>query len=351
MTDTSSERLRLAMLVRELEKQLKQNMEAIFKPVIPHPHQVDHYFQSYFDYLELAIKFTELPNREMFLRRAECQLVMIRDNLGSLAGRIGELACALESSVSDILKERDALEEKSCRSMESLSIVYDGTIQIQNGDIVEIERGIQTAENSVRATRIKNLTQGGWTKRSRVDGTLMTIMPKYYTPPLKGKVRDLSFAGNRDTLFILEQGSFIDDHIFVPSGERDRAAEVIKGIFKSELVTYVKVCDPFITGETFDLLKEVPDGISIYLLYSQPGRDTDEPEILNSLNGLKELGKNIRIRKCVGSLHTRYILTSGTGWQIGHSLHDAGKKDTSIDKMKSTKDIESEFDKHWADNQ
>jgi len=113
VTDTTSDRLHLATLVRELEKQLKENIDAVFKAWVPHQDQAGYYFRSYFDYLKLAIQYPELPFKEIFQHRWNAPLVVHRDNLGSLAGQIGELASALESSVKNTEKQTSITTPKT----------------------------------------------------------------------------------------------------------------------------------------------------------------------------------------------------------------------------------------------
>lgn len=105
MIDTASERIKLAMMVRELERKLNENRDTVFKPLIPHLDHVRHYFDAYKDCLNRALSFPGLPQRSALGKARDSPLPVHRDNLGSLAGRIGELASALEASTVDI--ERD----------------------------------------------------------------------------------------------------------------------------------------------------------------------------------------------------------------------------------------------------
>ncbi len=105
MADTTPDRVALARMVRELDNQLKSNINTIFKPVIAHPDHVRQYFTAYTEYLARALAFPELPERDLFQRRAQTTLTIHRDNLGDLAARIGELAGALEASYSGVVKD------------------------------------------------------------------------------------------------------------------------------------------------------------------------------------------------------------------------------------------------------
>ena len=107
LTATISERALLARMVRELENQLRSNIPTIFKPWLAHPDHVDHYFRGYGDYLAKALAFPALPQRDLFLERQKNPLFVHRDNIGSLLGRIGELAATLEGTLQDIVRQLD----------------------------------------------------------------------------------------------------------------------------------------------------------------------------------------------------------------------------------------------------
>ena len=105
---STNERALLARMVRELETQLRSNLPTIFKPWVAHPDHVLHYFRGYQDYLRKALTFPELPQRDLFQERERNPLFIHRDNTGSLLGRIGELASALEASLQDVAMELDS---------------------------------------------------------------------------------------------------------------------------------------------------------------------------------------------------------------------------------------------------
>jgi len=111
MSDDATERLRLAKMVRELERQIKENTEAIFKPLFAHPDHVRHYFQAYGNYAARALEFANLPQRDAIEEALRTPLPVHRDNLGALSGRIGEVAAALEASTVDI--ERDLVSARA----------------------------------------------------------------------------------------------------------------------------------------------------------------------------------------------------------------------------------------------
>jgi hypothetical protein len=231
-----------------------------------------------------------------------------------------------------------------------LSVTFEGDIQIHNGDKIEILRGIRTGD-TIRASQVRNITQGGWTKRSHIDGVLMTVQVTDFHPPILGKVENLRFPSSKAVEFTLTEGRFVDNHVFVEAGNLSKARSIIGQILKEELRDYVKICDPYVNRETFSLLRDVPSSVDILVLYDQAGKGAKESDIQECVDNLTREGKTIIVKSCKGSLHARYILTRGACWSLGHSLHDAGTKDTPIDKVMDPAAIaeyEKAFDGHWT---
>lgn len=112
-------------MLRELERQMKSNADTISKPVLFHPDQVRYYFNGYMEYLQTALSFPELPQRSLFERRLQSKLVIHRDNLGDLAGRVGELAGALEASLSGAVKELSDLHSELARVKADLQRIIE----------------------------------------------------------------------------------------------------------------------------------------------------------------------------------------------------------------------------------
>lgn len=233
---------------------------------------------------------------------------------------------------------------------DALDVVYDGSLMVRDGDIIEVLRGFRTGEGSVRATRVRNISQGRWEKRSEVDGTLMSQSPVYFDPPYLGKVRDISFPGGNRTCFTLTLGNFIEDHIFVPAGQPQKCDEILARLLSTELSSYVKLCDPYIGERTFKLLQSVPNNIKIFILFEKLGGGLDIDGVKRLCVNLAGTGRNVKIRRCRDLLHSRFILTLGNGWTIGHSLKDAGEKDTSIDRLNTSGDVEAQFDHYWVND-
>ncbi len=131
MPDTTQERVSLAMLARELGNQMRLNKDFIFAPVIANENQVSHYYQAYKDYLKKALTFPELPHRDLLEPRLSLQTPVHRDNLGSLAGRIGELAGALEASFVDIVRDLANSRAEATQLASELQRVKDENAELK----------------------------------------------------------------------------------------------------------------------------------------------------------------------------------------------------------------------------
>ncbi len=153
MAQTSSERLALAKIVRELERQLRQNMDAIFKPLIAHKDHVTFYYQAYSDYLARALSFEHIPQRESLLKAQATPLFVHRDNLGALAGRIGELAAALEASTIDIERDLENAQKEVARLQDLASI--------QGTEVGRLGAQVEALKRSSRARDVKELQAWG----------------------------------------------------------------------------------------------------------------------------------------------------------------------------------------------
>ena len=85
-----------------------------------------------------------------------------------------------------------------------IKVFWDGVLLISKGDEIEILRGKGRSENSVRASLLKNLTNGR-TERSYIEGIFDTSMPVDLQPPIHGIVKEI-VAGDRATSFDLVEG-------------------------------------------------------------------------------------------------------------------------------------------------
>jgi hypothetical protein len=154
------------------------------------------------------------------------------------------------------------------------------------------------------------------------------------------------------------KGSLKESLIIIPEGDYYLARSEFQNIF-SKCQEYVKIQDPYLGEETFDLLRYVDKGLKLKVLTSIKSGDEEDPkEILQRIDQFKaERGGNFQIffigdRKTGDApFHDRYILSKDSGWQVGTSLKDVGKgKETTISEIsKVNKDeiVEPAFDRWW----
>lgn len=85
-----------------------------------------------------------------------------------------------------------------------IQVTWNDNLLISKGDEIEITRGIVYSENNVRASHLRNLTNGR-EERSSIEGVLMTQMPTDIVPPIKGIVQKVQVSSNQ-TVFELVEG-------------------------------------------------------------------------------------------------------------------------------------------------
>jgi hypothetical protein len=110
------------------------------------------------------------------------------------------------------------------------------------------------------------------------------------------------------------------------------SAKRIVGDVLAELKGKIRICDPYVSVRTLDVLWRVPTTSPISLLtqnLSNPQRFKRE------LSDFKqERGQSIEVRVYSKSeLHDRFVLSPTVSWQIGHSLKDLGKKQANVIKL------------------
>lgn len=173
-----------------------------------------------------------------------------------------------------------------------------------------------------------------------------------FNPPITGKVVKLEYLGSVGSVrFELAEVRLVDDHVFVEAGGQEKAKAHLRQIMRTELIEYLKLCDPYIGENTFRLLEDVPQHISIYILYQEGSRGVEDGKISEWTQELREKDRSIRVKTRKGLLHSRYTVTRGSCWLLGHSVHDAGAKDTDISKLtdpEAVRQHEAAFDRHWV---
>lgn len=181
-------------------------------------------------------------------------------------------------------------------------------------------------------------------------------------------MRDLNFILDfKDQILILAdivkdienwlKSSIKESIIFIPARDLFMARGVLRDIF-SKCEDYVKIQDPYIGEETFDIFEYVPQNIRINLLTGiEIGRDEDLDRVHQGIERLKAERRAKFQVFFIGNpngnppFHDRFIISKNKCWQIGTSLKQIGKgKDTTVSEIsKREKDemIEPAFDRWW----
>jgi hypothetical protein len=154
------------------------------------------------------------------------------------------------------------------------------------------------------------------------------------------------------------KASLKESLIIIPAKDYYLARSEFQNIF-SKCQEYVKIQDPYLGEETFDLLRYVDKELKLKVLTSIKSGDEEDPSgISQRIDQFKaERGGNFQI-SFIGDrntgdapFHDRYILSKDSGWQVGTSLKDVGKgKETTISEIsKVNKDeiVEPAFDRWW----
>jgi len=131
--------------------------------------------------------------------------------------------------------------------MTDYSITWDGTsLRVNEGDNIEIQRGIKTSDSTIRATRIKNTSQGG-VFHSDIEGITMSVMPHDFAEPYQGYVANLEVS----------QGSTKFDLVSKVDLKLDRILKECKPMIDEELFenTNGKNYDDTVTN-AFKVLEE-----------------------------------------------------------------------------------------------
>jgi hypothetical protein len=145
--------------------------------------------------------------------------------------------------------------------------------------------------------------------------------------------------------------------IFIPARDYYLARSVFQDIF-SKCQEYVKIQDPYLGEETFDLLEYIPVELQIMILTGlKLGEGEDLSRICQRIERMRTQRRGKFQILFIGDkttgdapFHDRFIISKTRGWQVGTSLKQVGKgKETTISELsKGEKDetIEPAFD-HW----
>lgn len=119
-----------------------------------------------------------------------------------------------------------------------------------------------------------------------------------------------------------------DLYVFVAPGTPYSTQRELKSFLATVATKSLLVIDPYISGDTLDVLAEVPGKLSI--LSRNLGRKDKEDEFLRVYKKFKR-EKDVELRRAArDDLHGRYLFTEKQGWVIDHSLQDLGTKPALI---------------------
>lgn len=130
-----------------------------------------------------------------------------------------------------------------------------------------------------------------------------------------------------------------------------------KRLFEEKVITKlkgeVKICDPYVSVATLDILYAIKNKVKVRLLTQEIIELEKFKRYIKYLSKEKpNLTINVKIHR-FSKLHDRYILSESGDWSIGHSLKDLGKKDTIISELDSgIRDaLNFAFEKRWEEAQ
>jgi hypothetical protein len=154
------------------------------------------------------------------------------------------------------------------------------------------------------------------------------------------------------------RGSIKESLVFIAAGDYYLARRVLQDIF-SKCSDYIKIQDPYIGEETFDIIEYIPRDLKIQLLTGLTLGEGEEPmRIRGRIERLRSERRGKFNVLFIGHrqsreapFHDRFILTKNKGWQVGTSIKQVGGgKDTTISILsRNEKDeyIEPAFDRWW----
>ena len=221
---------------------------------------------------------------------------------------------------------------------------FDDRANIRRGDIIKILRGIETDEN-LQITEYQNITSGT-NDESRINRMHAMVHPPItFEIPIHGRVESVEF-GDEITRLQIREGVNLPDQIFIEAGNSFRGRNVLTDIFSSEIESFAKICDRYVSVRTLNLLSNLPRNTDVQILCSDPQNSQNFNVTISSLNSN---GINVHIGTVSRSyIHDRYILTQDHhGWWVGHSLKDFGQSDCHIARISDTSQVEATFNARW----
>jgi len=135
----------------------------------------------------------------------------------------------------------------------------------------------------------------------------------------------------------------IKGEILIPAGAHFAAQRVIKEIFGSAK-QYLDIIDPYAGASLFDRINDADINASIRIITTDlRGRSYYEV--------FRQNYPAIEMRVLAKDLHDRFVLIDrSSGYHVGHSLKDLGKKDTRISRLTDVKSTMALFEQRWSES-
>jgi hypothetical protein len=135
----------------------------------------------------------------------------------------------------------------------------------------------------------------------------------------------------------------------IPRGRPLLGMSEIEQIVSCNVKGFLKVCDPYISYETLVLLEPTSKDIPIIILTV---KIHEQEKTKKYLDRMKQQGHNIKIMQIQGGTkaapHDRFILTQNRGWQIGTSLKDIGKRESTIVEIDNLPEVSTMIDEYLS---
>jgi hypothetical protein len=213
---------------------------------------------------------------------------------------------------------------------------YNGSIQLRKGETIKITKAYEDpyGDYKLRVNGFEVVSSEAQRKSSFDTNEL--------PGPVIGRVlRSFVNDETNTTFFEIQEGRF-DDDVFVKAGELKKGQDALKEIFATRIDVYVKIWDPYISVGTIRLVSNVGNSIKIDIM-TQKITNVDEVK-----KEADKLLNRIIIKKGLEFHdHDRFILTKGEGWSVGHSLKDFGTRNSNLEKLPVSTEVEMAFDENW----
>lgn len=185
--------------------------------------------------------------------------------------------------------------------------------------------------------------------RQLVDKQVFSVSPddQYFRLTEEGRVAYEHFHGIQsewESDAIGRASRRENDDIIIRAGNKYAAQRAIRDICakaKNEL----RIMDPYFGADLIDRITDSGTQAAVRVVTEKMGGVS-----LSYLAAAKSALKGLEIRQSTSKqMHDRFVVCDGMiGYQIGHSLKDAGNKDTRISRVSDVAALTKLFEERWA---